>query len=343
MRLRLRHLAVLTLAAASIAHAQEPPMDSASPTLNIPPAAQQQQPAPIERQDAPQQPAPLPPPASYDDAIFQRLIPPAELKGLDIFANMPTGEALKDRNLRKLVHSILPGDMYHYGRDMTPADAFDSVLNASSTPVLLRDHRFLILSGDRGPYLRGTGMIWIDTQTGQALAVFYFHPTNGEPTPSLTVLTRQIKEPAISLGQLPPDFALDLATWSSSERIAPVTIRYFIGDNHQRLLLEHDEDFCTADPRFTPRGTNAAGYQDCEQLNADAADLDMTAAYYLEQIHYATNGTAWMIVGQDQTAFLRLRESRCSTLADPLPCRIRLTRDHIHTITPRPVPHPIHR
>jgi hypothetical protein len=37
-------------------------------------------------------------------------------------------------------------------------------------------------------------------------------------------------------------------------------------------------------------------------MNADAADMDVTAAYYLEQTHHATNATAWMIEGDDQVA-----------------------------------------
>jgi hypothetical protein len=34
-----------------------------------------------------------------------------------------------------------------------------------------------------------------------------------------------------------------------------------------------------------------------QQINADAADIDLNAAYYVEQTHHATNATAWMITG----------------------------------------------
>ena len=55
------------------------------------------------------------------------------------------------------------------------------------------------------------------------------------------------------------------------------------------------------------RFTNGAEVRDCFQMNTDAADLDLTTAYYLEQIHYATNGTAWMIKNPDEDSFFILR------------------------------------
>ena len=49
-------------------------------------------------------------------------------------------------------------------------------------------------------------------QEGIGLGGFYFHPTNGEPTPSVNVFSRQVvKEDYLKLSQLPPVFAEDLA------------------------------------------------------------------------------------------------------------------------------------
>jgi hypothetical protein len=62
-------------------------------------------------------------------------------------------------------------------------------------------------------------------------------------------------------------------------------------------------------------------------MDADAADVDETAAYYLDQVHYATNATAWM-VGPDQVAWLQVRANTCSGAANPLGCRILVTRTH---------------
>ena len=82
----------------------------------------------------------------------------------------------------------------------------------------------------------------------------------------------------------------------------------------------------------------------CEQMNADAADIEMNAAYYLEQTHYATNATAWMIVGEEQVAWIRVRDGTCRVGPYPLGCHIRLTREHTHVIINRhPVPRPPHK
>jgi hypothetical protein len=66
-------------------------------------------------------------------------------------------------------------------------------------------------------------------------------------------------------------------------------------------------------------------------MMADAADIDETAAYYLNQVDCATNATAWMI-GGDQVARVQVRDNSCLGVADPLGCRIRVTRVHIHMI-----------
>jgi uncharacterized protein YecT (DUF1311 family) len=79
-------------------------------------------------------------------------------------------------------------------------------------------------------------------------------------------------------------------------------------------------------------------------MNADAADIDMNAAYYLEQTHHATNATAWMIVGDEQVAWIRIRDDACRVGPDPLGCHIRMTREHTHAIVNRqPMPHPAHK
>ena len=39
----------------------------------------------------------------------------------------------------------------------------------------------------------------------------------------------------------------------------------------------------------------------CEDLNAEAADADVNAAYFMAETHNAANATAWML-GQDQLA-----------------------------------------
>lgn len=218
--------------------------------------------------------------------------------------------------------------MFHYGWDTPLAEALELVLKNSPTPVVVHDGRDAIVSGQSGPYLGGSGLLWVDMQTGVALGGFFFRPTNGEPTPTVAVFSRQVKEETLKLSELPPTFVNDLNVWSTRSHVPLVTTRYFITGSNKRILLEHDEDYCMT-------GNPAAGAPGgCLQMNADAADIDETAAYYLDQVHYATNATAWMI-GQDQIAWLEVRENTCRGVLDLLGCRIRVTREHTHVIVHR--------
>lgn len=269
--------------------------------------------------------------SNYDKAIFQKPIPAGQLAFLNHFAGAPSGDLIRDKQYRKLIHSLIPDCMFHYGWDIMLADALEKVIAGSSIPVQVRDNRYVLVSGHSGPYLAGRGFMWIDMQDGIALGGFYFHPTNGEPTPTVTVFSRQVKVPAIKLSELPPAFADDLKQWSNDSAVPPVTTRYFISDNKLRLLLEHDEDYCASI-------RTAASTDQCEQMNADAADIDLNAAYYLDQINYATNGTAWMINTPDQTNWLKMRDDSCRLAPNRLGCVIRMTRERTRVVIER---HPL--
>jgi hypothetical protein len=302
-----------------------------------------QPPAPVERQEPQaQEPQPPPPPSRpapplhYDKAIFLKTIPPDQLAFLNQFAGAPSSDLYQDKQFRKLMKNVLPDCMFHYGRDMPLSDAMDIVFKGSRIPVAIRDGRYLSLAGNNGPYLAGRGFIWIDLQDGIGVGGFYFHPTNGEPTPSVNVFSRQIKDEALSLGDLPPAFAEDMSRWAGDSSVPPVATRYFLTGSNKKVLLEHDEDFCSPTD-----GTIAPSGDVCEQMNADAADDDMIAASYLDQTHHATNATAWMITDPDQVAWLRVRDNTCGGVADPLGCRIRVTRERTRVILRRePVARP---
>jgi hypothetical protein len=168
-------------------------------------------------------------------------------------------------------------------------------------------------------------------QQGIALGAFFFHPTNGEPTPTVAVFSKQVetRDNSIKLSQLPPEFVRTLTQWSADSHVPAITTRYLLTGNKRRILLEHDEDYCAAENApMVPQDV------DCRQMIADSADIDETAAYYLNQVNYATNATAWMI-GGDQTAWLQVRTSACAGVLDPLGCRIRMTREHIRVIVRR--------
>jgi uncharacterized protein YecT (DUF1311 family) len=283
--------------------------------------------------------APDPPaPGRYDKAIFQKPIPADQLTFLNQFAGKPSGDLVRDKQFSKLMHSVIPDCTFHYGWDMSLVAALELVLKGSTAPVQIRDARYVMIRGANGPYLAGKGFLWFDLRDGLALGGFYFHPTNGEPTPTVNIFSRQVKEDLLNLSQLPPEFAADLRRWSAESRIPLVTTRYFITGANRKIVLEHDEDYCA------PSAGSSAPSADCMQANADAADKDLDAAYYLEQTNHATNSTAWMITGDDQVAWLRIRESACRVGPDPLRCRILMTHERARVVIRRiPPPHPTHR
>jgi uncharacterized protein YecT (DUF1311 family) len=321
------------LSAQAIPSADAPPAQEAPP----PPPPDTSQPQP-----PPQPSVPLPPPPPFDIGLYQNRVPAPALAFLGQFSSARSGDLYRDRQFKHIVSGNLPNCMFHYGRDMPLSDALDRVMPGSQVPVQVRDNRYVLVSGERGPYLGGRGFIWIDMQDGIVLGGFFFHPTNGEPTPTLAAFSRQIKtkDRSIASSQLPPAFMDDLIQWSTQSGVPPITTRYFLTGNDKRILLEHTEDYCAPgpDPNAPPPAPD-----ECSEMNADAADIDMNAAYYLEQVNYATNATAWMITGDDQVAWLAIRDRTCVG-PNPLPCRIRMTRERTRVIVTRnPIVHVPHR
>jgi uncharacterized protein YecT (DUF1311 family) len=303
------------------------------------PTSGPQVPAPQTPGAAGPSPAPQPPVAKYDPALFHNPIPSAELTFLNSFDGMPSGDLARDKQFGKLLRRVIPDCIFHYGWDMPLSQALQLVWEGSPAPVRIRNGRYLLMPGGSGPYLAGRGFLWMDLQDGIVLGGFYFHPTNGEPTPTLTVFSKQVNEQTLVMSQLPPAFAEDLWPWSQQSRIPPITTRYFITAANKKILLEHDEDYC-APVAGAPPPAQAI----CQQMNADAADIDLTAAYYLEQTNYATNGTAWMITNPEQVAWIQVRDNTCRIVPDPLGCRIVITRERIQVIIRRRRPwQPRHR
>lgn len=263
-------------------------------------------------------------------SIFQKPLPADQLTFLAQFAGKPAHEAVRDKQFRKLMHAALPSCTFHYGWDMPLDEALDIVLKGSDIPVRIRDGRYVTVSSRGGQYLAGRGFLWLDIREGIALGAFYFHPTNGEPTPSVTVFSKQVREETLGLTELPAAFAEDLSRWSQVAGVPPVTTRYFITGANKKILLEHDEDYCGP----ADKASGSPGNR-CLQMDADAADIDLNAAYYLDLTHHATNGTAWMIDGQDQAAWIVFRDNTCGAGPDPLGCRIRMTRERTHGIIKR--------
>jgi uncharacterized protein YecT (DUF1311 family) len=308
---------------------EAPPQSDASPAAPAPTPEQAPATAPAPAPDS--QPA-LPPPGPPPEANFQKLIPADQLSFLKDYANQPAKTLLKDKRFHSLRNQAISSTEYHYGRDMSLSDAVETVLDGSMQPVRVRDGRFVTVSGSNGPYLGGRGMLWFDMQTGVAMGAFYFHPTNGEPTPTVTVFSRQLTDRELTMGQLPEPFAEDLEQWAADTRIQEITPRYFIPENGKKYVLEHDEDYC-----WSPPGAPAPDPDDCQEMNADAADDDMNAAYFMQETGNAANATAWML-GPDQIAWLEVRDRTCGPRG--YACRIRITRQRTRVILGHPTgPH----
>jgi uncharacterized protein YecT (DUF1311 family) len=273
------------------------------------------------QQQAPDAPEPPPPPVT-----FQNQIPATDLAFIRDFAGQPAKELLKDKRFKQLLKQVIPKSEYHYGRDMPLSEASDAVIGGSKIPILIRDNRYVTISGKQGAYLDGRGFLWFDLQTGTALGGVYFHPTNGEPSPTLAVFSKQLNEQNLSMSQLPLAFAQDLSNWVATSDARWVSPRYFIPANGKKYVLLHDEDFCDHPPNAPAPDQNK-----CMKLNEEAADADVNAAYFMAETHNAANATAWML-GPDQTAWISLRDQTCGVT---LQCRIRLTRQRTRVLIRR--------
>lgn len=285
-------------------------------------------------------PAAAQPPQAQPDlpsVRFQNLIPAGQLAFLKGYAGRSTKELMKYKPFKALLKQTIPRTEYHYGRDMPLGSAVDMVMSGSRLAVNVSDGRFLMIAGDQGPYLHGRGFLWFDLDEGIGLGGFYFSPTNGEPSPTLTIYSRQLSQTSLALGQFPEAFVADVAQWSRISSVPEISPRYFIPENGKKYVLEHDQDYCSH-----PDGSPAPQPDQCMQANLAAADADMEAGYFMQQTHNAANATAWMLNPQ-QTAWLAMRERACAG-PDGLACRVRLTRQRVRVILgPAPgAPRPIH-
>ncbi|MGA8731816.1 MAG: lysozyme inhibitor LprI family protein [Terracidiphilus sp.] len=269
---------------------------------------------------------------------FQDPIPNDQLAFLTGYAGQPSKELEKDKRFRALMKGVIPRTEYHYGRDMSLSDATDDVLGGSRMPVEVHDGRYVTIAGHQGPYLRGRGFLWFDTQQGIALGAFYFEPTNGEPTPTLTVFSKQLTDKVLMMSQFPPVFIEQLYEWAAVAGVPTVLPRYFIPQNGKKYVLMHDEDYCGHAANAPALSANV-----CERLNAEAADADMNAAYFMKETHNAANATAWML-SPEQVAWIGFRDRSCVATPDRWGCQIRLTRERTWSLIgmpprpPRPEP-----
>jgi hypothetical protein len=301
------------------------------------PAAPSQSPAaPAPQSPVAPSPAPESAPPRYDPAIFQNPVPSTQLAFLNNFAGKPSSVIIKDKQYTKLVDATMPDCPFHMMDNEPIRDTLEFIFSGMPRPVQIRDARYVMVSGRAGMRVPGRGFTWFDMQTGIALGGIFYYPLNGEPSPTLTIFSRQVKEKSLEMSQLPPAFVEDLNQWAVNFGVKRVATRYFITGSNEKILLAHDEDYCQPVDAYATPGEGA-----CEQMNADAADLDMAAAYYLEQTDHIPYATEQSILGSEEVVWIQTRDVACRGDSDPLRCHIRMTREHTRVIVNRPPPpHP---
>jgi hypothetical protein len=259
-------------------------------------------------------------------AVFQNTIPGDQLAFLNDYAGRTTKDIMKDKRFRSLLKLATPRTTYHYGRDMALFYTSETLLEGAPLPIDIRDGRYVMVGSHSGPYLDGRGFLWIDMREGIALGGVYFHPVNGEPTPTLAIFSRQLKQDSLAMSQLPMAFAEDVGRWTAVARVPEISVRYFIPDNGRKYVLVHDEDYC-----WHPDNTPAPPQNVCGQMNASAADADMSAAYFMKETLNAANATAWMLE-PEQIAWIGVRDRTCGFGPVGFPCRIRIARQRTRVL-----------
>jgi uncharacterized protein YecT (DUF1311 family) len=269
---------------------------------------------------------PAPPESTPAPAVFQNPIPSDQLAFLNDYAGRMAKDATRDKRFRILMKQVIPRTVYHYGHDMPLSDTSETLLDGPSLPVDIREGRYVMVASHGGPYLGGRGFIWFDIKEGIALGGVYFHPVNGEPTPTLAIFSRQLKQDSLAMSQLPLAFAQDVSQWALIAGVPLITTRYFIPDNGRKYVLVHDEDYCwhAEDAPVPPEEV-------CAQMNADAADVDLNAASFMAETHNAANATTWAL-DPDLVAWIGVRDQTCSVGPDRLRCRIRVTRQRTRAL-----------
>ena len=232
-------------------------------------------------------------------ALFLKPIPAAQLAFLNDDAGLTANDVIRQHQLRELLDQVVPYVPFHLGQDMPLPQVVAAMFSASPQPVEIRAGRYLMLTGIRGHGGRGRAFLWIDMTQGIALGGIFFYPSNGEPSPTLTLFSRQIDRPALGMRQLPPAFLQDLSQWSVAQGLPLLTTRYFVNASGQKTVLSHDEDLCSAIGSIPSLPHNA-----CSQTNAEAARLDAAASAFLSRVNYASNATMRMVAGSPRSEVL---------------------------------------
>ena len=103
-----------------------------------------------------------------------------------------------------------------------------------------------------------------------------------------------------------------------------MTVTYFVPEDGKKCALVHDEEYCQVSG-----GAPGPPQTRSEQMDADSAEADMNAAYFMRETHNPANVTAWMLE-PDQVSWIGVRQQTCGVT---LACRIRRTRADRRSVT----------
>ena len=268
---------------------------------------------------------PAPPPLPPQPAVFHDLLPTGDLGFLADYDGKMPRDIVRDKRFRQIEKLITPPTYYFYHHDRELTETRDLVLDEAPIPISVRDGRYVMVAtvGGRDQNMTGRGFIWIDMQTGIGLGGVYFKPINGEPTPTLTIFSRQLTDTYLGMSQLPPEFLVDLNQWALIAKVHPTSPRYFIPANKKKYALVHDGDYCAH-----AEGTPAPPQDECEEMNAEAADADMEAAYFMKETGHLSDATAYLLES-DFSAWIALRQRTCGA---GLACRVVYTRRRVREL-----------
>jgi hypothetical protein len=211
-----------------------------------------------------------------------RTSPRDQLAFLNECAGATVDTALK-KKLRAVIEMAAPVVPFHYSIDLPLTMASQFVLFSQPLSVSIREGRYAMIANTDplGTSDRRRGFLWVDLHQGIVLGGIFFYPSNGEPTPTLTVFSRQVDDAPSGLSKLPSAFAQDLSRWAAADQIPAITTRYFINSFGEKTLLAHDENLCSP----------AQSASSCDEDRRAAAQIDEQAALFLEQTHHAPNAT----------------------------------------------------
>lgn len=230
--------------------------------------------------------------AARPGAIFQSSMAEGQFEFLsDAAHQQPSAPALRQK-LYSLIDAAAPYTPFHYGVDRPLPRVMQSVLFRQSMSLGIREHRYVTVSNrdPLGTSGRRRGFLWIDLKRGIVLGVIFFHPSNGEPTPTLTIFSRQVQAKSLGMSQLPEAFFQDLNQWSAATGLPPIVTGYFINASGEKIVLTHDENYC-----WPSAGNVVPPGESCKQMKAQAAAVDRAAAHFLAETHHASNATMHMV------------------------------------------------